>query len=936
MVTVRAPAFRGRKHERAVLDGMIDGLRTGESSVLVMRGEAGMGKTALLQYCARGASRCRVAQISGVEFELEMPFAALQQLCGPMLEKVDVLPAPQRQALAVAFGLTTGSPPDRFVVGLAVLGLLAEVASELPLLCLVDDAQWLDQSTREVLAFVGRRLHAEAVMLVFAVRDSSEDDVLDSLPALTIEGLEPEDAAALITAAVPGHLDERVRDRLVAETQGSPLRLLELPREMSSAELAGGFRTPRALTSHGQLEEHYAQRIRALPEATQRLLLLAAADPTGDASLLWLAAQNLGIPRSSAVAHESEELLEIGSRVRFCHPVVRSAAYASGSLDARRSAHLALADAIDPERDLQRRVWHLAAAATGPDDGVASQLERTAAIAQSRAGLAAAAAFLERAVELTSEPERRAGLALAAAHAHMHAGSFDAALRLLAEAQALASDEVQRARVERLRGDVQYSSEPRPEAPAALVEIAKRLELLDVDLARETYLDAWMAALAAGQYALPGGLLREVSEAARSAPPARMPSPHDLLLDGLATSVTDGRAAGAHMLREAVDAFLDNAVADSEILQWGHLATGSAAVLWDWRRCDAISAKHVEIARASGALAPLSNALNARALVTTWFGDFQGAASVVAECDAVNDAIGIGVWGRRSGLLLRAYRGRPDDLELMFAMVAESADRGVGLSVQRVLWTAAVLCNGLCRYDEAVAAATRAAYESDVLNGPGWALVELVESAVRSKQPHVAEEAVERLSEFTLEEADWAVGLEARCRALVTPGPDAELWYLEAIERLKRTPVRTETARAQLLYGEWLRREGRRIDARVQLAAAHEMFAGVGAEAFEERTRRELLATGERVRKRSVHSEASESLTPQEESIARLARAGRSNSAIAAELFVSPRTVEWHLRKVFVKLGITSRKELEAAMPTDNPLRGGRPGVIPHLPSPSN
>jgi len=894
---------------------MIDRLHTGESSVLVMRGEAGIGKTALLHYCARDATGCRVVQISGVEFEIGMPFAALQQLCGPMLSKVDVLPDPQRQALAVAFGLTTGTTPDRFVVGLAVLGLLAEVASERPLVCLIDDAQWLDQSTREVLAFVGRRLQAEAVMLIFAVRDGSDDHILDSLPALTIEGLEPDDAAALITAAVPGQLDERVRDRLVAETQGNPLRLLELPREMSAAELAGGFRTLRTLTSHGQLDEHYAQRIRSLPEATQRLLLLAAADPTGDATLLWLAAHNLGIPRSAAIASESEELLEIGLKARFSHPVVRSAAYTSGSLDARRAAHLALADATDPKQDPQRRVWHLAAAATGPDEGVATELERTAATAQARAGLAAAAAFLERAVELTAEPERRSGLAVAAAHAHMHAGSFDAALRLLAEAQALAHDEVQRARVERLRGDLQYASNPGPEAPAALAEIAKRLELIDVDLARETYLDAWMAALAAGQYALPGGLLREVSEAARSAPPARVPQPHDLMLDALARTVIDGRTAGEKILREAVDAFLDDAIAESEMLQWGHLATGSAAVLWDWRRCDATSAKHVEIARASGALAPLSNALNNRALVTTWFGDFEGAAAVVAECDAVNEAIGIGVWGRRSGLLLRAYRGRAEDLDMMFAMVADSAERGVGLNVQRILWTASILCNGLSRYDDAAAAAQRAAYESEVLNGPGWALVELVEAAARNQQPDVAQEAVDRLSEHTLEEADWAVGLQARCRALVTSGADAELWYLEAIERLERTLIRTDIARAHLLYGEWLRREGRRVDARQHLAMAHEMFGGMGAEAFEDRARRELLATGERVRKRNTDRQGLEAMTPQEESVARLARDGRSNPEIGAELFLSPRTVEWHLGKVFLKLGITSRKELKAAMP---------------------
>ena len=918
MVAARpAPVFRGRAGERATLDRMLDRVREGESAVLVMRGEAGIGKTALMQYCARQASGCRVVQIAGVESELEMPFAAVHQLSAAMLPQIDALPQPQQHALRVVFGMEVGDPPDQFVVGLAVLGLLTEVAADRPLVCLVDDAQWLDEPSRHVLGFVGRRLLAEPLLLLLAVREGGDEHLFPSLASLTLEGLNEKDARALLMATVPGQLDEQVRDRLVAETGGNPLRLLELPREMSQAELAGGFRA-HADSSFGHMEEHYTRRIRTLPEPTQQLLLLAAADPTGDATLLWRAAERLGVPRSAAAAAESEHLLEVGSHVHFRHPLVRSAAYAAGTVEDRCAVHAALADATDARIDPERRVWHLAAAAAGPDEDVASEVEQTAVAVQARAGLAAAAAFLERSFELTAKPERRAERAIAAAHAHVHAGAFDVALGLLAEARALPIDDVQRAELERLRGEIQYRSNPGPEAPALLMEAAKRLESLDVTLARETYLDAWMASLAAGPYARPGGLLLDVSKAARLAPSARDPaSPCDLFLDGATVMVTEGRAAGASSLRRAVDVFLGDEISDSEFLQWGHVATGAAVVLWDWKSWEILSAKHVELARLSGALAPLSIALNARGVVTAWYGDLEATTAIVAELDAVNEATGIGGWESAGGLLLAAYQGRPDALALMSATIEDAVAAGVGHASQHARWTTAILCNGLCRYEDALAAAELAAYEMEVPNGTGWALIELIEAAVRSRQPKIASEAMLRLPEHTLEGADWAVGLEARSRALVTEGAEAEHWYVEGVERLGNTPFRTDLARAHLVYGEWLRREGRRVDARQQLTSAYDMFSVMGAEAFAERARRELLATGEKVRKRDVGTR--NELTPQEEHIARLARDGRSNAEIGAELFLSVRTVEWHLRKVFMKLGIASRRDLREALPSRSP-----------------
>jgi DNA-binding CsgD family transcriptional regulator len=911
----RPPSFRGRAPERAALDRLLDGVRDGQSATLVLRGEAGIGKTALLQYCARQAFGCRVARISGVESELELPFAAVHQLCRPLLDGMDVLPPPQRQALEIAFGLASGSPPDRFVVGLAVLGLLAESAATRPLVCLVDDAQWLDEPSRQLLGFVGRRLLAEAVLLLFALREAGDEQLMAGLPSLALDGLGWEDAQALLVAAVPGQLDERVRDRIVAETGGNPLRLLELSRAVSPAELAGGFGGPRRNGSFPRLEEHYTRRIRALPEPTRRLVLLAAADPTGDATLLWQAARAAGVPRTAAAAAESEQLLEIGSHVRFRHPLVRSAAYAAARPEDRRAAHSALAAAIDGEVDPERHVWHLASAATGPDEGVAARLEEAAAAAQARAGLAAAAAFLQRSVELTAAPQQRAERALAAARAHLDAGSFDTAGGLLAEARAVATSDVQRARIERLRGLAQYASNPGAEAPLVLVEAARALEPLDVRLARETYLDAWNASFVAGPLAPRGGLLPEVSRAARAAPPAPDGAPvWDLFLDALATVVTDGRPAAAPALRRAVDAFLAEEMSDDDLVQWGSTATSAAAMLWDCRSWQALLVRHVERARRLGALAALSIALNGRGFYAALCGDLDATAALVAEYNAVIEAAGMG-WYSVGALLQAAYEGRPERLKLMGDVAAGCIEHGAGHGAQFATWTTAILCNGLGRYAEAMEAAARAAYEMEIPNGTGWALPELVEAAVRSHQPDVARAAARDLARHTLPDSDWAMGLEARCRALVAEGAEADHRYAEAVTRLARTPLRTELARAHLLYGEWLRREGRRVDAREHLASAHDLFVAMGAEAFAERTRRELVATGERVRKRSFTAETRDELTPQEEHVARLARDGRSNAEISAELFLSVRTVEWHLRKVFQKLGVSSRRDLREALP---------------------
>jgi DNA-binding CsgD family transcriptional regulator len=893
---------------------MLDGARRGESAVLVIRGEAGIGKTALLQHCARQAGNCRVVQIAGVESEFEMPFAGVHQLCRPLVGQLAAVPGPQQHALHVAFGLAAGNAPDPFFVGLAVLSLLAEAAAEQPLVCLVDDAQWLDAASSQVLAFVGRRLLAEAVVLVFAVREVDAERLFPALPALTIEGLAMEVGRALLTTVVPGHMDERVRDRIVAESRGNPLALLELPRTMGRAELSGGFAVPTSAPS-GDLLDHYLRRIHALPERTRQLLLLAAADPTGDATLLWRAGQGLGVGPDAAAVAESEQLLEIGLQVRFRHPLVRSAAYLAGMPEDRRAAHVALAAATDEHADRDRRVWHLAAAATGPDDDIAAELERMAGAARARGGVAAAAAFLERSGALTSEPRLRAERTLDAAEANRYAGAFNAALGLLAGAEAVAVDDLQRARVERLRGQIQWASTPGREAPVLLLRAAARLERLDVGLARETYLEAWLASFTAGRFAQAGGHLREVSRAARRAPhPAHAVKHCDLFLDGCSALVSEGHEAAEQPLRDAVNMFLDGQPA-ADWLQWGWVATGAACMIWDADSLALLGAQHIDVCRASGALAQLVFALDSFAMVAVWRGDFEAAMALIAEAAALKDVTGIRMYAPGE-LMLAAYQGRPEEASpLISAVVSDAIAGGEGLGFDVAQWATAILQNGLGGYAEASAAAEQVVDEMLETNITGWALAELVEGAARSGKVELADEALRRLLAAVthLHGSDWALGIAARTRALLAKGPDVERWYAEAVERLGRTPFRIELARAHLLYGEWLRRANRRIDARHQLRTAYDSFASIGAEAFAERTRRELTAAGEKVRKRQIDTR--NDLTAQEEHVARLARDGRTNSEIGAELFLSARTVEWHLGNVYTKLGIASRRDLQGALP---------------------
>ena len=897
-----------RRPERATLDRLVEAVRAGESRALVIHGEPGAGKTVLLDYLA-GQAGCQVVRVAGVQSEMELAFAGLHQVCAPLLDRLEVLPGPQAEAVRTAFGLSPGPVPDRFLIGLAVLSLLAEVAAEGPLLCLVDDAQWLDRASELVLAFAARRLGAESVGLVFGTRGLGEG--LAGLPELAVEGLPKAEARALLESVLAGPLDARVCEQIVAETQGNPLAILELPRGLTAAELAGGFGLPGALPLAGSIEDSFRRRVEALPAQTQRLLLVAAADPTGDAVLVWRAARQLAIDAAAARPAWVAGLIEFGGRVRFRHPLVRSAVYRSAPVPERRAVHAALAEATDPRADPDRRAWHAAAAAAGPNEEVAAELERSAGRAQARGGLAAAAAFWERAAALTADPVRRAGRTLAAAQASVRAGAFAKALDLLVIAEAGPLDELHSARADLLRGQAAFASGLCTDAPPLLLKAARRLEPLDPDLARETYLDAWQAALFAGHLAGDGDLL-EVSRVVRALPPsAQPPRPGDLLLDGLALLVTDGPTAAAPMLRRATRAFASAYIPAAEALWWGWLASAAGYSLWDDHHWD-LTARQVQLARDTGALDQLPLLLSRMAMDAVWSGDLGAGESLIAEADAVCAATGSRLVSYCAAMPA-AFRGREAEAAPLIQSILErAAATGQGGTVPGAHWVAAVLCNGLGRYAEALAAAWQAREHEHAFTS-AWALPELIEAAARTGSMRTAGDALDLLAETARAGGtDWGLGVEARCRALLSEGEEAERLYLEAIGRLGRTRLRPDLARAHLLYGEWLSQQQRRGEARGPLRTAHDMLEAIGMEAFAARARRELQATGETARKRTVATRIE--LTAQEAQIARLARDGLSNPEIGTRLFLSPRTVQYHLGKVFAKLDITSRSQLHRVL----------------------
>lgn len=911
--------LQGRQSERTALERHLATVRAGQSAALVLRGEAGIGKTALLEYAGDHAEGFRVVRAAGVEAEMELAFGGVHQLCAPFLDHLGRLPDPQRTALETAFGISAGTPPDRFLVGLAVLSLFADVSQEMPLVCLVDDVQWLDRVSAQVVAFVARRLMAERVGLIFAVREPDGERVLEGLPELTLGGLSEPDARALLKSVLPGGFDETIRSRLLAEARGNPLALLELPRASSPAEIAGGFASPALRPLAGTLQHGFTLRVRALPARTRRFLLLAAAEPTGDVSLLRRAADVLGMSMNEASPALAAGLLTIGTRAQFRHPLVRTAAYYAAEPPERREAHRALAEATDARSDPDRRAWHLARATEGPDEAAAQELVGSADRAQARGGIAASAAFLQRAVELTPDPSHRRTRALAAARAKYLAGAFDAALELLSVAELDTLDDRQRARAGLLRGQITFGSRGGSATVPLLLTAAEQLEPLDVGAARETYRDAFYAALTAGRISTGPGL-EEVAAAVRTAPRPAHPGTTDLLLDGLAVATTDGYAAGAPQLRYALSTLRCGGFSSDKALSWLPFACRMAHNVWDFDVWSILSEKLVHLARETGALSVLPSALLLHLATRVFAGDLADADSLAAEAATIAEATGSRFLAHYGALVIEPWRGR--EVETLRAIETVTRDgnlNGEGKVLTASQWALAVLYNGLGRYEEACAAAVRGCAYPQELGLALSSLGELAEAAARSGRHDLAAETADRLTEIARAAGTpWASGTAAAARALVSEGAAAEALYREAIEALEGTRVRTALARTLLLYGEWLRRENRPVDARGRLAAAHAILDEGGMEAFARRARRELEATGETVPRRTTRGDAA--LTPQEAQIARLAAEGLTNHEIGAQLFLSSHTVEWHLRKVFTKLGVKSRKQLGAVLPGGTPV----------------
>jgi DNA-binding CsgD family transcriptional regulator len=892
-----------------MLEELLADVRHGVSRTLVLRGEAGIGKTALLRYLIDSAAGMSVVSAAGVESEMELAYASLHQVCAPLLDRLERLPLPQRQALETVFGVSAGPPPDRFLVGLGVLSLLAEDADGCPLLCVIDDAQWLDQASALTLAFVARRLLAEPVGIVFAAREPGAE--LQHVADLEVHGLAGGDARALLLGYVHGPLDPAVFEQILAESHGNPLALIELPRTRRPADLAGGFGVPASRGVDSKIEQSYAKRILGLPPDTQLLLLAAAAEPLGDPVLLERAAGVLGIGMAAAGPAVDAALLTIGGRVAFAHPLVRSAAYGSAVSDERRRVHRALAESIDPLKDPDRRAWHRARATAGTDEDVAAELERSAGRAQARGGVAAAAAFLERAAALSPDPRERARRWLEAADAKQLAGAPQAASTLLAAAGEGPLDERESALAERLKGQIALDLRRPGEAAPFLLDAAGRLQSIEPALARKTYLEAMRAGQIGGVFT--EETLRSVAEAARKIPlPSGTPGAFDVLLAGLAVRYTDGYSASAELLKRALRAVRDEDGRAERDVRWPGFARAVALDLFDAETCHAICARSVELARERGALGVLPLALNYLAGLLSFEGDLDAAEALVEESDAIADATGATrvEWAK---LLLAGFRGD----ETAFSELAEGIEpvaivRGDGVVLTFGELARAVLYNGLGNYDAALPAAQSATAREE-LTVSVWSLPELVEAAVRCGRSEVAGGALERLAERTQAAGtELALGIEARSRALLSEGRVADELYREGVDRLGRCRLAPDRARAHLLYGEWLRRERRRVDARTQLRTAYDQFTSIGMAAFAERARHELLATGEHVHKRTP--EAQDDLTAQERQIARLARDGLSNIEIGGRLFISQHTVAYHLRKVFSKLGVTKRQQLAGAL----------------------
>ncbi|WP_307527064.1 AAA family ATPase [Streptomyces umbrinus] len=902
--------LRGRRDELAELEALVRRARVGHSRALVACGEAGVGKTALLDHVIASAeATVRTERIVASQSEMELAYAGPQALCGHMMDSAARLPAPQQEAIEAAFGLRSAAAPSPFLVGLALLGLLTEAAEDRGLLCVVDDAQWLDHASARALAFAARRLDAEGIALVPVMRQP--DEVFAGLAHMVVEGLGHEDAREILRLAVPGGLDQRVRDQLIAEARGNPLALRELPRALNPAQIASGLTLSSTLPLENRIEQSLVVQLASLP-APARSLLLAAAEPTGDPGLLWRASAVLGLGPDAFDAAKDAEALVVGTRVGFRHPLVRSAVYRAASPADRRRVHDALADVTSAEHNPDRRAWHRASATLHPDDGVAADLERSAARARTRGGPAAAGAFLERAAELTPSPFHRGQRLIAAAEAKHDAGAPGAALRLLESARALPLTTLQEALVARLHARAGYALRRDRSGVQHLLAAAQGLEGLDPVLARDTYVEALAAATYGGRLG-DAEQVAAVANAILAATPAAEESDRagDLILRGQALLATEGQEAAIATLRRAQRAFLEQAP-DFLELHWMWFASRAAQDLWDPAGLRALADRQVELARTEGVVTVLPIALSLL-LVQMTDGDLDGAEASCDEIDAIKEATGnpLPRYGR---LLLASYRGQVDEAERWGERIrADGQARGEGYALSAANFSQAVLYNGLGRFAEAVACSRRELPYTHELNLAMRTLLELVEAATHTGEYALAESALRQLAGVTRPVGTtYALAVLAMAEAQLREGEEAENLYRDAIKRFEHERIPIWVGRCRLLYGEALNRQGRPADAHEQLRAAHEVLTACGLNGFAQRAADELRASGETLRVRQRGSAAQ--LTGQELNVARLAREELTNREIGARLFISAHTVEYHLRKVFAKLGIKRRTELKPAL----------------------
>lgn len=895
----------GRATERGALDLLLEGARDGAGGALVLRGEPGIGKTMLLDY-ARGAfDSVRILSAPGVEAERGLRFGNLHRLLDPLLGRSADLSQRERDALESAFEQNGGTSTTSFSVAGAALSLLTLFADDQPVLCLIDDVEWLDRPSEQALAFVSRRISARPIAMLFAARESAEPrTALEGLPQVMVEGLPAAEAAELLNA-LP-ELGSAVRDRILAEADGNPLALQDLPRELTTAQLRGASDLPDPLPLGRRLERSFVGRVRSLPADTQTLLLLMAADRFGDEDLIWRAADELGIHSTDADPAVDEGLLAIRTHASFRHPFLRSAVYWGAPVAERRRVHSALAGAT-VDADLDRRAWHLAASAPGPDETVALELERTAERAKQRVGYSAMAAALERAAQLTPDAAHRADRLLGAGWARLAAGDLGYASALLGQANLDIADDRRRVQAQRLEGALAAAGGDDAHSSLLLLHAAKAFERFDRRLARETHLEALESAMYAGQLGPTGGV-REPARAARRAPALQKSKMRgfDFLLDGFAKLFTDGRPAAVPSLRRGIDA-----IRHRGDVRWLGLANLAAWELWDDEAIHAIGARRVRLAGSMGARYLLPGALTQRGAYEILVGRLDTADRWFDEARTVAAETGNpGVLGatETGALMLAAWRGQQAETRRLAEMCKRDAvARGQGAFVNLADYAISILEVGKGRYDAALSAAQEARAEVALWSATR-AQPELIEAAVRTRNPEAAHPAFEELADTARATGtQWALGILARCRALLAADGDAEALYLEAIGHLKRCRVTPELARAHLLYGEWLRRRRRRLDAREQLRTAHRAFASMGAASFSERARKELRAAGERAQ---VRASTMKPLTPQEWEIAKLVSRGGTNAEVAAQLYVSPRTVEYHLRMIFRKLGLSSRTQL--------------------------